>query len=353
ESASVLTSPTASGATGTNVGSYTNTASGNAADGNYNLTFVNGALTIGRASATVTGNSASGTYSGVAQGVSGFTVTGLVNNESASVLTSPTASGATGTNVGSYTNTASGNAADGNYNLTYVDGGLRIGKAHLTVTPDNVAKRFGKSIELTAYGVAGLQNGETVGSVTLSSEGAKAFAPLSGSPYDIIASNAGGGTFDAANYQIAYNRGLLTVLPGFNTPVDSSILAALDRLLIPVKLEDDQYAGGLTSVRLVLRFTPERSGVIVVMLPAAQLMRDFSFWFPLPHEVAAEMPPSTETLSMADGRSLPGWLAYRRSDRTFVAHHVPQGDLPVSLIMTSGKKRWQVIITNENQKGPM
>ncbi|NTV02889.1 MAG: filamentous hemagglutinin N-terminal domain-containing protein, partial [Chlorobiaceae bacterium] len=125
-------------------GSYTSFVSGGFALDNNNYTLDGGAVsaTIGRASATVTGNSASGTYSGVAQGVSGFTVTGLVNNESASMLTSPTASGATGTNVGSYSNTVSGNMADGNYNLTFVNGTLTIGRASATVTGNSASGTY-------------------------------------------------------------------------------------------------------------------------------------------------------------------------------------------------------------------
>mgnify|MGYP002146177781 CR=1 FL=1 len=120
ETEAVLTGVSTSGGAGTNAGNYTHTASGT--DGNYNLTFVDGALAIQRANATVRGNSATGTYSGLAQSVSGFTVTGLVNNETDSVLTGVSASGATRTHVGTTANVVTGSATNGNYNLSFYPG---------------------------------------------------------------------------------------------------------------------------------------------------------------------------------------------------------------------------------------
>jgi hypothetical protein len=64
-------------------------------------------------------------------------------------------------------------------------------------------------------GGADLPNGETIGSVTLNSNGAAANAPVGS--YNIIPSNATGGTFNASNYNIAYYPGNLTVIPA--TPI--------------------------------------------------------------------------------------------------------------------------------------
>ena len=78
---------------------------------------------------TVTANSATKTYNGQQQSVTGFTATGLVNGETASALTQVSASGS-GTNAGSYTSRASG--TDNNYDLTFKDGSLDIGKAQIS-----------------------------------------------------------------------------------------------------------------------------------------------------------------------------------------------------------------------------
>jgi hypothetical protein len=65
----------------------------------------------------------------------------------------------------------------------------------------------------TEFVAAGLQNGETVGSVTLASAGTAPTATVTGGPYAITASNATGGTFSAGNYAITYTNGTLTITP--------------------------------------------------------------------------------------------------------------------------------------------
>lgn len=59
----------------------------------------------------------------------------------------------------------------------------------------------------------GLQNGESIGSVSLASNGTAATATVSGGPYAITPSNASGGTFNPANYNISYVNGTLTITP--------------------------------------------------------------------------------------------------------------------------------------------
>ena len=78
-----------------------------------------------------------------------------------------------------------------------------MGPALLTVTADNGSKTYGQAAALAgaAFTAAGLQNNETIGSVTQTSQGALATASLAGSPYTITPSNATGGTFTAGNYR--------------------------------------------------------------------------------------------------------------------------------------------------------
>jgi hypothetical protein len=160
QAASVLTGVSASGS-GTNAGSYNVIATGT--DSNYNLTLNNGTLNIGKATATVTANSGSATYNGLDQSVSGFTATGLVNNQTASVLTGVSASGS-GTNAGSYSVIATG--TDSNYNLTLNNGTLNIGKASVSVIGMAAASRDYNGTDiatLTGGTVSGTVNGETLG----------------------------------------------------------------------------------------------------------------------------------------------------------------------------------------------
>ncbi|MFC0327377.1 beta strand repeat-containing protein, partial [Halomonas organivorans] len=157
EDESVLTGVTTSGGSGKDAGTYTHTASGS--DGNYLLTFIDGGLTINKALATVTANSDTVTYNGSVQNVSGFTASGLVGGEDEGVLTGVTTSGGTGTDAGSYVHTASG--TDGNYALTFIDGGLTIDKALATVTANSDTVTYnGSNQSVTGFTASGLVGGE-------------------------------------------------------------------------------------------------------------------------------------------------------------------------------------------------
>ncbi|WP_151776439.1 MBG domain-containing protein, partial [Acinetobacter bereziniae] len=76
-------------------------------------------------------------YNGKDQTASGFTASGLVNGEDASVLAGVTSSSVTAKDAGNYVHTASG--TDKNYDLTFVDGALDIAKAKATVTANSVS----------------------------------------------------------------------------------------------------------------------------------------------------------------------------------------------------------------------
>ncbi|MCM5556003.1 MBG domain-containing protein, partial [Pleomorphomonas sp. NRK KF1] len=191
----------------TNAGSYTLTASG-LTSGNYDISYVAGALTVNKASLTVTANSASKTYDGLAYtGGNGVTYAGLVNGETASVLGGTLTYGGNAqgaVNAGSYTLTASG-LTSGNYDISYVAGALTINPAALTlvIKPAAVSKTYGQLAALSAYSVLGtLQGSDAISSVTLSSAGAAATANVGS--YDITASNAVFSSGSASNYTITY-----------------------------------------------------------------------------------------------------------------------------------------------------
>ncbi|MEY4732231.1 MAG: hypothetical protein RLZZ464_297, partial [Pseudomonadota bacterium] len=140
ETAAVLTGISAS-RTEKNAGTYAVTASGT--DTNYNLTFVDGTLTINPAALTVTANNASKTYDGVAySGGNGVSYSGLVGGESASVLGGSLSYGGTSQgaiNAGTgYTIVPSG-LTSSNYTISYANGALTINPAAVTVTTINGA----------------------------------------------------------------------------------------------------------------------------------------------------------------------------------------------------------------------
>ena len=184
--------------------------------GNYTISYVNGSLTVGATTLSITADSMSKTY-GQTVTFSGteFTESGLMNGDTitgvsltsggavtrASVSGSPYAivpSGATGTGLGSYS-------------ISYIDGGLTIDAAALTVTADSTSKTYGQTVTFpeTEFTESGLVNGDTITGVTLTSVGSAATAPVAGSPYAIVPSGVVG--TGLGNYSISYVDVGLTV----------------------------------------------------------------------------------------------------------------------------------------------
>src|SRR5439155_12116185 len=99
----------------------------------------------------------------------------------------------------------------GNYTSRYVNGKLTVDPVSLTITASNRTKNYGVAVTFagTEFTPSGLLNNDTVTSVTLTSAGAAATAPVSGSPYDIVPSVAVG--TGLGNYTISYVNGRLTV----------------------------------------------------------------------------------------------------------------------------------------------
>jgi GH25 family lysozyme M1 (1,4-beta-N-acetylmuramidase) len=127
--------------------------------------------------------------------------------------------------AGSYPVTASYSGGMG-YGPSSTAGPLiqQINPAPLSITASPQRKMYGTLLTFGSgsaeFASSGLQNEETIGTVTLavSGNGGAANAPVG--TYTITPSLATGGTFTAANYNITYNTGPLTVtLPPNTIPV--------------------------------------------------------------------------------------------------------------------------------------
>ena len=149
---------TVSRAVGENVGTYTITPSGSAIQGDYNVTYNTASMTITRATATVTAEAKTKVY-GTADPVLTAVVSGLQNGDAANVI-QYTISRVAGENVGTYTITPSGAAAQGNYNVTYVTASMNISRATATVTAQAKTKVYGAADPALTAVVSGLQNGD-------------------------------------------------------------------------------------------------------------------------------------------------------------------------------------------------
>jgi YDG domain/MBG domain (YGX type)/Bacterial DNA-binding protein len=198
--------------------SASNALFSNGSAGNYNITYVDGSLSVTQANLTLTANNVSTQYGlGTTLGSTAFTASGLANGETVGAVTLASTGNAATTNVGAYNVTAAnatgGTFAASNYNISYANGTLTVIPANLTITANSTTTQYGLGTTLgsTAFTTSGLQNSETIGTVTLTSTGSAATANVGA--YNITSSAATGGTFDINNYNVSYANGTLNVTP--------------------------------------------------------------------------------------------------------------------------------------------
>ena len=193
----------------------------------YSINYINGAMTVTPLPLTVTASNVSKNY-GDTPTLSAFTTSALANGETVGSVTetSPgraaTASVAGSPYVITPSSATGGTFTPTNYTITYVNGVLTVTPAPLTVTANDATKVYGQTATLptSAFTSTGLKNDETISSVTETSPGTLATAPVGNSPYavTITPGSATGGTFVPSNYTIAYLPGKLTVIPVVTVP---------------------------------------------------------------------------------------------------------------------------------------
>jgi hypothetical protein len=202
------------------------TATGTINANNYTITYNAYNGTVGTAALTVTAMGPSKTYgTALTTGTStaNFTATGMQNSETVtSVTLTPNAAGLSATTAAGAAyavapSTATGTINANNYTITYNAYNGTVGAAELKVTANAQNKTYGQILTFgsgsTQFTATGLQNGETIGSVTLGVSGNGGAATAAVGSYTITPSAATGGTFNAGNYSITYATGLLTVVP--------------------------------------------------------------------------------------------------------------------------------------------
>ena len=214
------------------VGLYTDAIAISAATGgtftasNYDITYVEGNLTITEAALTITATNQNKIYGFTLSdgtGYTDFTSVGLINNENIGSVSVAYSDGEVATDAaGTYSDAIIISAATGgsftasNYNITYELGDLTVTQAALTITATAQDKEYGNTLSdgagYTEFTSVGLQNSETIGSVTVAYIDGEATTDAVGTYTDAIAiSAATDGTFSESNYDITYEEADLTV----------------------------------------------------------------------------------------------------------------------------------------------
>jgi autotransporter-associated beta strand protein len=174
----------------------------------YTLDFIPGTLTVTPAALTVTVAPATTVY-GATLPTLPYTVSGMVNGDSAAVVSGTLATTATaGSPVGNYPITQGGVHANGNYTINFVGNTLTVTPAPLTVTASNAVKVYGAPLPPLPYTVSGLVNGDSA-AVVSGTPGTTATAASPVGDYPITR----GGVKSNANYTVNFVNATLTVTP--------------------------------------------------------------------------------------------------------------------------------------------
>ena len=195
------------------VNGYTITAAGGTLIAtNYSFTFVNGTLTVGKATSTVSANNTNRIY-GAVNPVFTASYGGFVNGDTVAVLSgspSLTTAATAASPVNSYTITAAGGTLiAANYSFTFVNGTLTVGQATLTVSANNTNRIYGAANPVFTASYGGFVNGDTV--AVLSGSPSLTTAATAASPVNGYTITAAGGTLIATNYSFTFVNGTLTV----------------------------------------------------------------------------------------------------------------------------------------------
>ncbi len=194
-----------------NVGTYPVTAAtGTLTSANYSFSYVNGAVTIGKATLTVTASSPTVTYGAVVPAITP-SYSGFLNGDTANVLTtvpSCTTAYVTSSAVGSSSSTSCSGATAVNYSFSYVNGAVTVGKAMLTVTASSPTVAYGAVVPAITPSYSGWVGTDTASVLTATPTCSSTYTTTStvGSHYP---SNCTGAA--AANYSILYVAGSVTV----------------------------------------------------------------------------------------------------------------------------------------------
>ena len=126
---------------------------------NYTVVYVNGTLTVGQATLTVTAGNASRAY-GAANPTFTASETGAVNGDTFTLTESTTAT--TSSPVGTYAIVPVATGANlANYTVVYVNGTLTVGQATLTVTAGNASRTYGAANPTFTASETGAVNGDS------------------------------------------------------------------------------------------------------------------------------------------------------------------------------------------------
>ena len=213
DTSSVFSGALATAATSSsNVGAYAITLGTLSAGSNYAINYTGGTLTINKATLNVTASSGQSKVYGTSDPTLAYGYSGLVNGDTSSVF-SGAQSRVAGENVGNYAIGQGTLSAGGNYSINYTGANFAVNPASLILTAKNVNMTYADGTTLngvTGFTESGLVSGDSVGSVTLTTNATTSSSGNWNAGSWAITPSAASGT-GLGNYSITYAAGTQTI----------------------------------------------------------------------------------------------------------------------------------------------
>jgi hypothetical protein len=228
------------------VGAYATQCSGGT-DRDYAFSFTAGTLDVTPAPLTIVPSLPVMRYGDAPPAITPVYL-GFVSDDTASAVTVAPICSTTATSsspVGLYLTSCSGGIVP-NYAITHQSGFLTVRSRGLLITPDSATKTYGDAVVFdgTEFLASGLVNGDVVTSLSITSTGAAATAPVGSSPYPIEGANPIG--TGLTNYLILIGDGQLTVTPAPLKVTASSATMVLGGPVPPIRAMYDGLVAGDT-----------------------------------------------------------------------------------------------------------
>jgi len=102
-------------------------------------------------------------------------------------------------------------------------------------------------------------------------------------------------------------------------------------------------------VSLVREPSVQQSGVIAVTVPKEMATSGTGFAFALPSQTTGTETSTPATVTTVSGQTLPGWLKYSAETKSLVASAVPDGGLPITVVVHAGGTETTIVISENTQ----
>ena len=101
-------------------------------------------------------------------------------------------------------------------------------------------------------------------------------------------------------------------------------------------------------VAVVERPSTTVAGLVAVTVPAGSITNSTGLVIQLPAEVVSSV-DTTTSMTLPNGQQLPNWIRFSRDENALVLGAVPEGGLPIQLVLRTANQRVVFQISEEGK----